>query len=362
MKSCNRCLLTEEIKDVKIGKSGQCNFCDLHDKIEKESTKTTLDKVLKDIKKRGKGRKYDCLLGISGGFDSSFLLHFVKCVGLRTLALHFDNGWNSEEAESNMKVMVEGTGVDLIRISMNNKQLNELNHAFLKAGVTDADIPNDMAMSKIMYDVADRYDIKTIINGHNYKYEGSTPLSWSYMDAKYIQSVAKHYNVDISSFPILTFWDQIKYMRKGIKQVRILYYIEHNKEHWKSELEQMYKWKDYGGNHCENIYTEFIGSYLLPCKFGINKKLIYKSAELRSGIITREEAEAAITFPLFMNDKLKMVEDKIGVSIEEIMKYPITSREGFESYHPMFKKYRWLFWIGVKLGYFPRTFYTKYCK
>ena len=253
MKSCNRCLLTEEIKDVKIGKSGQCNFCDLHDKLEKESKQKTLDEVLKDIKKRGKGRRYDCVLGISGGFDSSYLLYGLTGAKLRVLALHFDNGWNSPEAENNMKVMVEGTGVDFLRFSINNKQLNELNLAFLKAGVTDADIPNDMAMSKIMYEVADRYGIKTIINGHNYRYEGSTPLSWSYMDAKYIQSVAKHYSVDISSYPILTFWDQIKYMRKGIKQVRLLYHDVHDKEEMKVVLARMYRWKDYGGNHCENV-------------------------------------------------------------------------------------------------------------
>jgi len=359
---CKRCLLTEEIKDVKIGKSGQCNFCDLHDKIEEESLKVNLDKVFKDIKKRGKKSKYDCILGISGGFDSSFLLHILTQAQLRVLALHFDNGWNSEEAESNMKTMVDGTGADFIRISMNNKQLNELNLAFLKAGVTDADIPNDMAMSKIMYEVADHYKVKTIINGHNYKYEGSTPLSWSYMDAKYIQSVANHYNINISSYPILTFWDQIKYMRKGIKQIRLLYYIEHIKSDIKEALTSIYGWQDYGGNHCENIYTEFVGSYLLPCKFGINKTIIYKSAELRSGYITREEAKKAIVMPLFMNDKLKMIEDKLGVTINEIMSYPKASREGFESYHKTFKKYKWLIWIGVKLGYFPRTFYTKYCK
>jgi N-acetyl sugar amidotransferase len=359
---CNRCLLSDDIPGITISKSGQCSFCDLHDSIEEQSSKINVQDVIKEIKKKGKGRKYDVIVGISGGFDSSFLLQLMKNFGLRTLALHFDNGWNGKEAEDNMKIMVEKTGADLIRISINNEQLNYLNLAFLKAGVSDADIPNDMAMAKIMYDVADRFDVKTIINGHNYRYEGSAPLSWSYMDAKYIQSVAKEYGVNISSYPILTFWDQIKYMLKGIKSVRILYYVPHNKEDMKHQLEETYGWKDYGGNHAENIYTEFVGGYLLPKKFGINKKLIYRSAELRSGIISRQEAEAGIIGSSFDPKKLKMIEKKLGVTIDTIMSYPVTSRDRFESYHGDFKKWKWLIYIGVKLGYFPMTFYMKYCK
>jgi len=360
---CNRCLLTDEIPGVTIGESGQCNFCDLHDSLELQSSKTSIDDVIKEIKKKGKKRKYDCIVGISGGFDSSYLLHLlVKEYKLRTLAFHFDNGWNGKEAEDNMKTMVDGTGADFIKISMNNMQLNRLNLGFLKAGVSDADIPNDMAMSKLVYDVAEKYDVKTIINGHNYKYEGSTPLGWSYMDAKYIQSVAEYYNIDISSYPILTFWDQIKYMIKGHKSIRLLYYVEHNKEDMKKMLTERYGWKDYGGNHGENVYTEFIGNYLLPKKFKINKKFIYRSAELRSGIITEDVAIDGLKASSFDDKKLKRIEKTLGVSIQEIMSYPITDRKKFKSYHGDFKKWKFLIWIGTKLGYFPTTFYRKYCK
>jgi len=360
---CKRCLLSDEISGITISDSGQCSFCDLHDKLELESSKTNIKDVIKDIKKRGKKSKYDCIVGISGGFDSSFLLHLlVKEYNLRTLALHFDNGWNGKEAEENMKVMINGTGVDLIRCSINNNQLNKLNLAFLKAGVSDADIPNDMAMSKIFLDIAEKFKIKTFINGHNYRYEGSSPLGWSYMDAKYIQSVAEYYNVDISSFPILTFWDQLKSMIKGYKSIRLLYYVSHNKEVMKKMLTEKYRWKDYGGNHCENIYTEFVGSCLLPLKFNINKKLIYKSAELRSGIIERDEAEKAITISQFDLKKLRTIEKALGVSMNEIMTYPITDRKRFKSYHDDFKKWKFLIFIGTKLGAFPITFYKKYCK
>ena len=354
--------MTDEIPSVTIGTSGQCNFCDLHDKLESESSKINIENVIKDIKKRGKKSRYDCIIGISGGFDSSFLLHLLaKEYKLRVLAFHFDNGWNGKEAQDNMKIMTNAVGAELITFSINNKQLNQLNLAFLKAGVSDADIPNDMAMSKLVFDIAEKYKVKTVINGHNYRYEGSSPLGWSYMDAKYIQSVAEYYNVDISSYPILTFWDQIKYMMRGYKSVRILYYVPHNKEKTKKILTKKYGWKDYGGNHAENIYTEFVGGYLLPRKFNINKSIIYRSAELRSGVITRNEAKAAIGLPNFDPKKMKRIEKELGVSINEIMSYPITDRKRFKSYHKDFKRWKFLILLGTKLGFFPVTFYKKYC-
>lgn len=359
---CKRCLLTDEISGVTISNSGQCNFCNLHDSLELQSSKTSVEEIVDNIRKRGKGHKYDCIIGISGGFDSSYLLHMlVKEYKLRTLVFHFDNGWNGKEAEENMKAMIKGTSVDFITYRMNDKQLNNLNLAFLKAGVTDADIPNDMAMSKLILDIAEKYDVKTVINGHNYRYEGSTPIGWSYMDAKYIQSVAKHYNVDISSYPILTFWEQIKYMLKGYKSIRLLYYIDHNKEDMKKMLSEKYGWEDYGGNHRENVYTEFVGNYLLPAKFNINKKFIYKSAELRSGIISYEEAITGTVFSLFDIAKLKRIEDTLGVSADEILSYPINNRKIFKSYHDSFKKWKFLIYLGTKVGFFPVTFYNKYC-
>ena len=360
---CKRCLMTDEIPSVIISDSGQCNFCDLHDKLEADSSKIKIEDVIKDIKKRGKKSKYDCIVGVSGGFDSSYILYLLgKQYKLRILAFHFDNGWNRKEAQENMKIMTKAVGADLLTFSIDDKQLNKLNLAFLKAGVSDADIPNDMAMSKLVFDIAEKYKVKTVINGHNYRYEGSSPLGWSYMDAKYIQSVAEYYDVDISSYPILTFWDQIKYMMKGYKSVRILYYIEHNKEEMKKMLSENYGWKDYSGNHTENIYTEFVGNYLLPRKFNINKGIIYRSAELRSGVITRNQAETTITIPDFDTKKMKRIEKELDVTLDEIIAYPITDRKKFKSYHRDFKKWNFLIFLGVKLGFFPLTFYKKYCK
>lgn len=356
---CKRCLLTTDIPDVKIGKSGQCNFCDLHDEIEKSVKDIDLRQVVKEIKRRGRGRKYDCLIGVSGGFDSSYMMVLAKTYGLRTLIVHFDNGWNSNEAEQNMQRMIYVLGFDFMRVSINMQELNKLNKAFLLANVPDADIPNDMAMSAIAYDIADKYGIKTILNGHNYRYEGSSPLCWSYMDAKYIESVAKWAGIDISFLPLLTLFKQLKYSMKGIKQVRLLYYIKHDKKMLKKQLEKEFGWKDYGGNHGENVYTEFVGNYLLPKKFGIDKQIIYRSAEVRSKIHTKDEALRMVKQPSISSGKLEIIKDTVQVDIKTIMQTPGSLNRPFKRYD--FKKWRIVFWLLTKMGFFPLTFYKKYC-
>lgn len=364
MAKCNRCLLTDEIKGVTINeKTGQCNFCDLHDSIEKQVASTDIDKIINKVRKKGKGKKYDCLIGISGGFDSSFMLDVaVNRFNLRPLALHFDNGWNSKAAENNMSKIIQGLNVDFIRISTDFKELNNINRAFLCASVPDADIPNDIAMTKLMLEVAQKYNISYVFNGHNYRYEGSTPIGWTYMDGKYIESVASAIGIKIKSLPLLSIKDQLYYALKGTRSIRPLYYIDHDKEKEKLKLTEKYGWVDYGGNHAENIYTEFVGNYLLPIKFGINKKIIYLSAMLRSGIITRDEAEKRYNEKaVFSPAKIKSIESKVYVSVDAIMKLPIGDRCQYQSYKPIFEKYRFFFFILTKLGYFPKTFYKKYC-
>ena len=375
MTTCKRCLLSDDIQGVTINKQkvsifnvvGQCNYCDLHDQIENDLKKQDINKIIASIKHRARKDRYDCLIVISGGFDSSYLLHTaVKTYGLRPLVLHFDNGWNSEAAENNIRNMVRGTGVDFIRYNFDFGEFNKINRAFLWAGVPDADIPNDMAMNQIWNDVAVKYNIKTILNGHNYRYEGSTPSGWSYMDARYIQDVCEKFGVEIKSYPLYTLANQFKFAFKRIKSVRLLWYVPHDKEKMKQMLERMYGWEDYGtkygGNHGENIYTEFVGSYLLPKKFNITKKIIYLSAMVRSGIISRAEGwQQFLNQPEFSPEKIKLIGQKLDVNIAKIMAAPVNNRQMFKSYSPIFKKYRWLFWVFVKLGYFPLTFYKKYC-
>lgn len=361
---CTRCLFEEPI--VTLDSDGMCNLCHLHDDLEKSSKFVDWFRLLKKIKAQ-KG-KYHCLIGISGGLDSSILLSWAIKWGLNPLVIHFDNAWNTVEANSNIENLIRYAGVDCIRYYVNQKEYDDLCLSFLLAGVSDADIPNDMAMGEMMLRTCKQYGIKYIFNGHNFRTEGSSPLSWSYMDAKYIESVYYKFNEGkkLKSFPLLTFWKQLYYVVIcGIKQVRPFYYfpkIDFNKE--MSLLMENYKWKNYGTKHTENIYTDFIGSFYLPVRFGIDKTKTYDSALIRDGKMSKYE-KLQETHPLFDDLKIKYILMRLGISREVfdgIMKGPKRTYKDFETYHSMFKRWKWLFWILMKFGFLPRTFYTKYCK
>ena len=363
-KKCERCLYTTDIKCVKIGQSGQCNYCDMHDSLEKSSAAHDWDKQLKKIKSQK--CKYHCLIGISGGFDSSMMLLWAVEAGLNPLVIHFDNGWNTAEAEHNMDTLTKALKVDFIRYPIDRwGEYDELCKAFLWASVPDADIPNDMAMSALMLRTADKYGIKYILNGHNFRTEGSSPISWSYMDARYVESVYWTHSPEhdkLQHYPLLGFWEQIWLALKGITQVRPLYYLEPDPEKWKKALKTL-GWQDYGGKHCENIYTEFIGSYYLPRKFGIDKSLTYHSALIRSGKMVRTDFLNKQELPDFQLDKLRMIIERLDLSdttFKMIMGAPHATFKEYKTYHQTFRRWKILLWILMRAKLIPYTFYKKY--
>lgn len=359
--------MTTAIADVVIGKSGQCNFCDLHDSLEKSSKLYPFfTEKLPKIKKQKS--KYHCLLGISGGLDSSVLLYYtVKVWGLNPLVIHFDNGWNCREANENIDIMAKAMNVDFIRYHINKQEYDDLCLSFLLASVSDADIANDMAMAELMLRTASQYKIKYIFNGHNFRTEGSSPLSWSYMDAKYLESVYAKYNEGkkLKSFPLLTFWKQLYYTFTGIKRENPLYHLNPNMQEEKKRLIDKFGWREYGGKHAENIYTEFIGSYYLPVKFGIDKRITYNSALIRSGQMPKTKVYFS-PLPQFDVSKIDLVCRGLGIKREYfdnvIMKAEWNTFEDFETYHKMFKRYKWFFYILSRLHLIPPTFYIKYCR
>ena len=362
---CKNCLISTDIPGSEF-KKGVCRYCRIHDKLERRypSSFEHLRILAEKIKKAGKRRQYDCLLGISGGCDSSYLLHLtVRALKLRPLVVHFDNRWNTEQAENNMRKIVDALNVDFIRYQLSKEMYNKLNRAFFEASVSDADIPNDMAMLAIFKDVAKRYKIRYIFNGHSFRTEGTTPLDWTYMDAKYIQSVYfSRWGESIESFPMLTFWKQLKWALSGIKEVRPLYFVTQRKKDIKNLLAKEYGWKDYGGHHLENKYTAFITSYLLPKKFGIDKRVIEYSAFIRSGQMTKGEARIKLKEKPYLAEGVLKEIKKAHPDINEIMRKPIETYDSYETYHMLFRKYRWLIWLAVKLNLLPETFYIKYTR
>jgi hypothetical protein len=357
MTECKICLFDDSI--VQLDEHGVCEYCNLQDKLRYESKEQDWQPILKKIKKSGEGNRYDCLIGISGGEDSSVLLYLaVKIWGLRPLVIHFNNRTNRPEADHNIKLLTEKLNVNFIEYFLDKGEYDKLTDALLKAGVPDCDIANDVCMSKMMYSAAKDNDIKYILNGHDFRNEGSSPKKWSFIDYTYLNDIYKTYNrEDLKNYPLLTVWDQIWGAIIGIKQVRPYHYSDHNRAEILNELKSI-GWKDYGGKHNENIYTAFIGNYVLPKKFRIDKRRTYLSAQIREGVTTKEAAKEILKTPAEFNlNDLGSVKDHLLKLVDYSPKQP---RSNFKQTN--FKMLKPLFWVLKELGIFPKTAYAKYCK
>lgn len=353
MKECSRCLFTEEV--ALIMEDGQCEYCKLHDKLEAQSTEFV--PVLKKIKRSGKGKQYDCVIGISGGLDSTTLLYAaISKWGLRPLVIHFDNGFNKPEAEHNIKRICSVVDVDCIRYTNYSYGYHMLNFRLRNFKLPDADIPNDIAMTKLIYETARMYKIKYILNGHDFRTEGSSPKKWSLIDSKYLKAIGESFGEGdrVKNFPFLTIKDQLRYAMLGIKQVRPFHYKDVNRERLERAMRLAVDFKEYGGKHAENLYTEWVGNYYLPTYHNIDKRITYLSAQVRSGKITKLAAKDILSVPIHYPDREGMW------SVPNSDSSYMSSREMFPRYD--FKKYKAFWWILMKLKVVPYTMYAKYCK
>jgi len=369
LKTCSRCLLDSTIPGITFDNKGECNYCKIHDRLEKEYSltqgKNKLDKLINKMKARKKGR-YDCVIGISGGCDSSYLLHKATQWGLRPLAVHFDNNWNTPVAESNMEKMVKALNVDFLRIGVDREEYDDICRSFLLASTPDVDVPNDIAIATVAYIAADKMDVPWMISGHSFRTEGTSPLGWSYMDGKYIDSVHSMFGrTKMKTFPNLWMSKWLRWIIiKRIKRIRPLWFIDYKKEEVKKFLNETYGWEWYGGHHLENRYTAFCAAYYQPKKFGIDLRYVEHSALIRSGQMTRGEGlEKLEKTPEIDEAIIKEVKTRLNFSdeaFEQVMERPRKTHHDYETYHPTFRRWKWFFWLTSKLDLIPKTFYIKY--
>lgn len=356
MIECKTCLFDSSI--AKIHNDGECEYCKLQKKLSQNADPEEWPIILEQIKRRGRTRQYDCLIGISGGEDSSVLLYAaVRKWGLRPLVIHFNNRTNRKVADQNIRVLVDELNVNFIEYFLDKSEYDDLQDALLKAGVPDADIANDVCMSKLMVKAALDHDIKFILNGHSFREEGSSPKAWSLIDYTYLNSINRRWNhADLNNYPLLTVWDQIWSAIRGIEKISPFHYHHHYRPEIIEEIKAL-GWQDYGGKHNENIYTAFVGNYLLPRKFGIDKRRTYLSAQIREGKITKEEARKVLKTPAQFNlDDLGKRKNHI---LNLVNRSPIRPRSDYKITN--FKALRPIFWVMMKLGVVPATMYTKYC-
>lgn len=370
---CSRCLFDEDVPNITFDEKGECSYCNLYDSLEEQypntgpEGKAAYDKLINEMKAAGKGKKFDCVVGVSGGCDSSYLLHTLVSSGVRPLAVHFDNTWNSSIATQNIHKVVNKLGVELSTYVVNNKEYDDIYRAFMLAGLPDIEAPTDIGFISALYMAAEKHGIKHLVEGHSFRTEGVSPLGWLYMDGKYIESVHKQYGTrPMKTFPNMTLWRFIRWSAlRGIKRVRPLYHLDYDKPATKVMLKEKYDWEWYGGHHLENRFTAFYHSYYQPKRIGVDQRVNGFSGMVRSGQMTHDEAYAELAKEPHLDENiLDLVKKRLNFSeteFNEVMNGPIRSWQDFKTYKKTFERLRPLFYILVKAGRVPESFYVKFC-
>lgn len=371
--TCARCIYDETIPYIYFDSEGVCNYCRQHELLEQEyPTGKEGEKLIalaEQIKIAGKNKKYDVIVGISGGCDSSYLLYKTKELGLRPLAVHFDNTWNSKIAVENIHNILKKLDVDLYTHVVDAQEFNDILKSFIKASVPEIDTPSDIGLATTHYLAAEKYGIKYIFEGHSFRTEGIAPQGWSYMDGKYIQTVHDKYGtgIKIETFPNLWLAKWLKWLIiNQIKKIRPLYYIDYKKDETKEFLSKELGWQWYGGHHMENRIAYFLNNYWYPKKFGIDLRYSEFSALVRTGQMKREEALDKIkTSNIFDESILEEIKKRLSITDEEfemMMKAPNKSYRDYKTYKQTFEKMRGFFWLLYKADLVPKSFYMKYTR
>jgi N-acetyl sugar amidotransferase len=368
---CKRCVYSDQTPAITFDAEGICNYCRLHERLDREHPtgadgERVLRKMAEQIRRDGRGKKFDVVVGVSGGCDSSYLLHRTIELGLRPLAAHFDNTWDSTIAVENIQNVLGKLGVELFTLVVDNEQYDDLYRAILRAGVPDLEAPTDLALASTQYMAAEKYGIRYIFEGHSFRTEGVSPLGWLYMDGRYVADLARRNGAgSFDTFPNLWLHKQLKWMvLKRIKKLRPLWYIDHKKEETKAFLAREYGWKWYGGHHLENRITAFYHTYFLPRRFGIDQRVNGLSALIRSGQGDRDAAIEEIRKPPAVDyDLVQMVKKRYGFDddeFERLMTLPKKTYVEFKSYKPLFERFRPFFWLLAQMDLIPKSFYIKY--
>lgn len=353
---CTRCIMDLSDKEITFDENGVCNHCQKYNQIvstypfnSPEARKLELEKMISRIKQAGTNNQYDCIIGVSGGVDSTYLAYIAKEFGLRPLAVHLDNGWNSELSVHNIEKVLNTLKIDLYTHVLDWEEFKDLQLSFLKASVSDAEIPTDHAIGGILYRMAVKNNVSYILLGTNIETESGLPSSWTYgvSDWRYISSVHKIFGTQkLKTYSHFSLFDEL-YLKtiRGIKVFPILDYVPYVKEDALSILENELGWEYYGGKHYESIYTRFFQGYILPRKFNIDKRRAHFSSLIRSGQKSRESGLEELKQPTYpedmqTNDK-EYVLKKLGLSendFEKIMLLPLKTHNDYPTYYSLAKK------------------------
>jgi len=332
---CKRCIMDTTDPQIEFDTNGICNHCRRYYEISSKNLFDTkegekkLKEIVNSIKEDGKNKKYECILGVSGGLDSSYVAYMAKKFGLRVLLVHVDNGWNSEISEKNIECILKKTNFDIYRYEIDWEEFRDLQRSYFKSSVVDIEVITDHAISAVIYRLSVKRRIKYILAGGNIATETIMPRSWNYIkgDARNIKAIHKRFGTrKLKSFPLLSILKRGYYKNiLGIKTIKVLNYINYNRSEAMKILEKEFGWEYYGKKHHESIFTRFYQAYILPGKFGIDKRKAHLSNLICSGQTTRlealEEMKREICPPELLEKDKKYVLNRLGFSEEEFEKF-----------------------------------------
>ena len=344
---CTKCVWENSPRAfLTFDEHGVCNNCRNYDKFVAEHNlldwdlnKKKLEANVAAIKKSGEGNEYDCILGISGGVDSTYLAWFSKQLGLRPLVVHFDNGWNSELSVQNIHNIVDKLKLDLNTYVIDWDEFRDLQLAYIRASVIDIEVPTDHFIYATLYEVANKNKIKYILDGNNVATEfwgGSSKWGFSKTDLTNLRNIQKRFGtLKLTKYPKLGFYQRYYYNKiRGIQSAYLLNYIPYVRKDVVQNLEKELNWREPGGKHYESVFTRFYQGYILPKKFGVDKRRGHYSNLIWSGQMSREEALEKLkeeTYPISLQQEDRIfVLKKLGLSeaeFEQIMKQPLVEHE-----------------------------------
>jgi len=376
-KICSRCIMDTTVPGIWFDDNGECNFCKLHDKLEKmfpvdERGQKIVRNFVNKIMADGKGKKYDCVMGLSGGRDSTYTLYLLKRFGLRPLAVHFNDGFGNPVAGKNMKKATERLGVDLRTITSDWRESKDLRISFLKASTPDMEEATDVGIATALYGVAVKEDVKYIIIGQSFRTEGISPLTWNYLDGNYLKNIQRMFgtvnlrkwNPEDPGFNLGIFEIFYYTVLKGIMTIPILYYLNYVRKEAEDIITKELGWVYTGAHYYDDLYQSLM-NYVYRVKFNIDRRKFNYSALIRSGQMPRDEALARVK-EIYAIEDPKIIDlciKRLGISREEFDTYMKLEPKTFRDY-PTIYNYIKLMRLPIKalsmIHILPPTAYDKY--
>jgi N-acetyl sugar amidotransferase len=352
---CTRCVMDTSDPEIEFDGQGYCNHCTAalermrRQLLPPDQRKAALADLVEKVRADGRGKRYDCIIGVSGGVDSTTTAYMVKKLGLRPLAVHFDNGWNSELAVDNIKNTLDILDIPLYTYVVDWEEFRDLQISFLKASVANCEAPTDHGLTATLFRSAHREGLRYILSGSNIVTEAIMPLSWGHynQDLRHLKALHRRFGtIPLRTMPTISIPHYLYYVfLRGMRQIPFLNYIEYDKQVYKELLIRELGWRDYGGKHYESVWTRFFQGYYLPTKFGFDKRRPHLSTLICSQQMTRDAALAELEEPIYeaglLRQDMEFVIKKFGMTEQEfksILRMPLKLPTDYPSNYFFFHK------------------------